>query len=47
MPESQPQYPQVSLEKRLMLLSKELEEATNLFLSKIEALEKLARLMGE
>ena len=47
MPESQLQYPQVSSEKRLMLLSKELEEATNLFLSKIVKLEKLVRLMDE
>jgi hypothetical protein len=46
-PESALKNPQASSEKRLLLLSKELEEATNLFLSKIEELEKLVRLIDE
>jgi hypothetical protein len=36
-----------SSDKRLVLLSKELEDATNLFLSKIEELEKLLPLIDE
>ena len=47
MPESLLQNPQASSEKRLLLLSKELEEATNLFLFKMEELEELVRLMDE
>jgi len=45
--ESALKNPQASSEKRPLRLSKELEEATNLFLSKIEELEKLVRLIDE
>ena len=47
MPESLLQNPQASSEKRLLLLSKELEEATNQFLLKIEELEELLRFIDE
>jgi hypothetical protein len=46
-PESRLENPQPSSEKRLILLSKELEEAANLFLLKIEELEKLLPLIDE
>jgi hypothetical protein len=38
---------QTSSNKRLILMSKELEDATNLFLLKIEKLEKLLPLIDE
>ena len=47
MPESALKNPLAASEKRLLWLSKELEEATNLFLLKMEELEKLVRLMDE
>ncbi len=39
--------PEISSDKRLNLLSKELEDATNQFLLKIEELEKLLPLIDE
>jgi hypothetical protein len=47
MTESTLKKPHASSEKRLVLLSKELEEATNLFLLKIEELEGLLPLIDE
>ncbi len=47
MPEATIEKPQESSGRRLVLLSKELEEALNLFLSKIEELEKLLPLIDE
>jgi hypothetical protein len=47
MPESTIEKPQASSEKRLVLLSKELEEATNRFLLKIEELERLLPFIDE
>jgi len=47
MSESTLKKPPAASEKRLKLLSKELEEAANLFLSKIEELEELLPLIDE
>jgi len=47
MPESALKNPPASSKKRLRLLSKELEEATNQFLLKIEELEELLPLIDE
>ena len=47
MPESTLKNPPASSEKRVKLLSKELEEAANLFLLKIEELEELLPLIDE
>ena len=46
-PESRLEKQETSSERRLILLSKELEEAANLFLLKIEELEKLLPLIDE
>lgn len=45
--ESTLKKPQAMSEKRLMLLSKELEEAINLFLLRMEELERLLPLIDE
>jgi hypothetical protein len=45
--ESSLENPQALSEKRVFLLSKELEEAVNLFVLKIEELEKLLPLIDE
>jgi hypothetical protein len=47
MVESRFKNPQVSSEKRLILLSKELQEAADLFLLKIDELEKLVPSIDE
>jgi hypothetical protein len=47
MPESTPEKAHSSSDRRLILMSKELEDATNLFLMKIEELEKLLPLIDE
>ncbi len=47
MPESILRKAQPSSDKKIILLSKELEDATNLFVMKIEELEKLLPLIDE
>ena len=47
MPEATIEKPQESSGRRLVLLSKELEEVLNRFLSEIEELEKLLPLVDE